>query len=186
MGDVVVIGGGPGGSTAATMLARQGHRVTLFERERFPRAHIGESLLPATVPILEALGVREEIERAGCLRKFGATMVWGRDPEPWSWYFRETNVRYPHAYQVWRPEFDQILLDASRAAGVEVREATPASAVRFEDGRAVGVVTADGVWVDADHVVDASGQRALVGRALGLRRWDRNFRNMAVYGYFEG
>lgn len=186
MGDVAVVGGGPGGSTVATVLARRGHRVTLFERERFPRAHIGESLLPASVPILEELGVRDEVERAGCLRKFGATMVWGRDPEPWSWYFRETNVRYPHAYQVWRPQFDQILLDASRAAGTDVRERSSVSSVRFEGGRAVGVLTADGSSIDADFVVDASGQRALIGHALGLRRWDHDFRNMAVYGYFEG
>jgi FAD-dependent halogenase len=186
MGDVVVVGGGPGGSTTATMLARQGHRVTLLERERFPRAHVGESLLPATVPILEALGVRDEIERAGCLRKFGATMVWGREPEPWSWYFRETNVRYPHAYQVWRPQFDQILLNAARDSGVDVREGTTVASVRFDGGRATGVVTEDGASIEADHVVDASGQRAMMGHALGLRRWDRDFRNMAVYGYFEG
>lgn len=186
MGDVVVIGGGPGGSTAATMLARHGHRVTLFERERFPRPHIGESLLPATVPILEALGVRDEIERAGCLKKYGATMVWGRDPEPWSWYFRETNVRYPHAYQVWRPQFDHILLEASKAAGADVREGSRVASVRFDGARAVGVVTADGASFDADFVVDASGQSAVLGHALGVRRWDDDFRNMAVYAYFRG
>ena len=77
---IVVIGGGPGGSTAATLLARQGFDVTLFEREVFPREHVGESLLPASIPILETLGVIEEIEAAGFTPKYGATMVWGRDP----------------------------------------------------------------------------------------------------------
>src|SRR5215217_7648778 len=120
--DVVVIGGGPGGSTTATMLARQGWRVLLLERERFPRDHIGESLLPASMPILEELGVLPAVQEAGFLRKWGATMVWGTDPTAWSWYFRETNRRYPHAYQVWRPRFDQLLLHNSRAHGVEVRE----------------------------------------------------------------
>ena len=76
--DVIVIGGGPGGSTAATMLARQGVRVLLLERERFPRNHVGESLLPASMPVLEELGVLTEVQQAGFLPKWGATMVWGR------------------------------------------------------------------------------------------------------------
>src|SRR5262245_56451311 len=100
--DVVVIGGGPGGSTTATMLSRKGLRVLLLERERFPRDHIGESLLPASMPILEELGAMPAVQAEGFLQKWGATMVWGEAPEPWSWYFRETNRRHPHAYQVWR------------------------------------------------------------------------------------
>jgi flavin-dependent dehydrogenase len=183
---VVVVGGGPGGSTTASVLARAGHRVTLYERERFPRAHIGESLLPATVPLLEALGVRDAVEAAGCLKKYGATMVWGREAEPWSWYFRETNVRYPHAYQVFRPQFDEILLRAAGAAGVDVREGVRVERVCFEGDRAVAVRTAAGVETAADFVVDASGQAALLGHALGIRRWDDDFRNMAVFGYYEG
>ena len=139
--DVVVIGGGPGGSTTATMLARKGWQVLLLERERFPRDHIGESLLPASMPVLEELGVLPAVQEAGFLRKWGATMVWGTDKTPWSWYFRETNQRYPHAYQVWRPQFDQLLLDNSRAHGVEVREGHQVVDVLFEDGRAVGCVT---------------------------------------------
>jgi halogenation protein CepH len=119
--DVLVIGGGPGGSTAATMLARKGHQVLLLERAHFPRHHIGESLLPASMPVLEELGVVPALQQAGFLLKWGATMVWGREKTPWSWYFRETNRKYPHTYQVWRPHFDQLLLDNSRAHGVDVR-----------------------------------------------------------------
>ena len=139
--DVVVIGGGPGGSTAATLLAANGLTVLLLEREHFPRDHVGESLLPATMPILEALGDREQVEAAGFLKKWGATMVWGADPEPWSWYFRETSERYPHAFQVERPEFDHILLQNARTAGVDVRERHRVGEVLFVEGAAIGVRT---------------------------------------------
>jgi flavin-dependent dehydrogenase len=208
--DVVVIGGGPAGSTAATMLARAGWRVVLFERERFPRQHIGESLLPASMPILEALGVMPAIQEAGFLKKWGATMVWGASPEPWSWYFRETNRDYPHSYQVWRPQFDQLLLENSRAAGVDVREGWRALEVVFDEpaltpqprlptsgrggdrspGRATGVLVAGPAgreerW-EAGYVVDASGQEGLIGRALRLRETDEQFRNLALFAYFEG
>jgi FAD-dependent halogenase len=190
VGRVVVIGGGPGGSTAGTMLARQGHDVVLFERERFPRQHIGESLLPASIPILDLLGVRAAVEQAGFVKKWGATMIWGAAQEPWSWYFRETNPRYPHSYQVWRPLFDQLLLDNSRRNGVDVREGHRVTEVLFDSGRVAGVRYDGGAGVtgieEADFVVDASGQAAIIGRALDLRRWDPFFRNMAVYAYFSG
>ena len=193
--DVIVIGGGPAGSTAATMLARKGHRVVLFEKEQFPREHIGESLLPASLPVLEELGVMPAIEAAGFLKKYGATMVWGSGNEPWSWYFRETNRTHPHAYQVFRPAFDQILLENSAKHGVDVRqrhrvlevspllhldaERAPLS-VRYQDeaGREA--------TLSASFVVDASGQMGLIGRALGLRKADPHFQNLATYGYFEG
>jgi halogenation protein CepH len=188
--DVVVIGGGPGGSTAATMLARQGWRVVLLERERFPRPHVGESLLPATLPVLDELGVLPEVEAAGFLPKYGATMVWGTAATPWSWYFSETNQTHAHAYQVWRPHFDQLLLDHSHRCGVDVRQGHQVRDVLFDQGRAVGVryTTDDGAagTVRAGFVVDASGQGAVLGRALGLRRWDPFFRNLAVYGYVTG
>jgi flavin-dependent dehydrogenase len=187
--DAIVIGGGPGGSTAATMLARKGWRVVLFEREHFPREHIGESLLPASMPILEDLGVLDAVASEGFLQKWGATMVWGSGNEPWSWFFRETNRRYPHAYQVWRPRFDQILLESSRSHGVDVREGhrvldvtlnTPgAHEVRYRSDDGEGAAT-------ARFVVDASGQEGLLGRSLRLRQPDDYFRNLAVYAYFEG
>jgi FAD-dependent halogenase len=188
--DVVVVGGGPGGSTTATMLARQGVQVVLLERECFPRHHIGESLLPASIPVLEELGVLPTVQEAGFLPKWGATMVWGKEKTPWSWYFRETNQRYPHAYQVWRPVFDQLLLENSRASGVDVREGHTVREVLIEDGRASGVrFTANGggeSMASARFVVDASGQSALLGRQLQVRRWDPLFQNLAVYGYFTG
>lgn len=188
---IVVLGGGPAGSTAATLLARQGWTVMLLERERFPREHVGESLLPASIPILETLGVIDEVRAAGFVPKFGATMVWGRDAEPWSWHFRETNERYPHAYQVSRPRFDQILLENSRRAGVDIREGWRALDVDFVGGRAAAVRCrpesggAEAV-LEADWIVDATGQAGLIGRRLALRKADDFFRNLAVYSYFSG
>jgi flavin-dependent dehydrogenase len=188
--DVIVIGGGPGGSTVATMLARKGWRVLLLEREHFPREHIGESLLPATLPVLEELGVLPAVHAAGFLPKYGATMVWGQEQTPWSWYFRETNQTHAHAYQVWRPHFDQLLLDNCRSHGVEVREGHQVVDVLFEETRAVGVqyAAADGTvgTVRAAWVVDASGQSAVLGRKLAVRRWDPFFQNLAIYGYVTG
>lgn len=205
MVDIIVIGGGPGGSAAATMLARQGWQVLLLERDYFPRPHIGESLLPASIPILEELGVLPAVEAAGFLKKWGATMVWGRDKQPWSWYFGETNRRYPHAYQVWRPLFDQLLLDNAAAQGVTVRQGCQVTRVLFEAsdstaetsgpalgnpgcGRVVGVAFRDeqgtAAAVSANFVLDASGQAAVLGRQLNLRRWDESFRNLAVYAYY--
>ena len=188
--DVVVIGGGPAGSTAATMLASQGLNVLLLERERFPRDHVGESMLPASIPVLQELGVLERMEEAGFLPKYGATMVWGTDESPWSWYFEETNTKYPHSYQVWRPQFDQILLDNSRCHGVDVREGHRVTEVVFDSGRAsrVKYQGQDGVSheIEAGFVVDASGQGGVLASSLGLRQWDPFFRNLAVYGYYTG
>ena len=192
---IVVLGGGPAGSTTATLLARQGWDVVLLERERFPREHVGESLLPASIPILETLGVLEEVQAAGFVPKYGATMVWGRDDAPWSWHFRETNERYPHAYQVWRPRFDQILLENSRRAGVDVREGWRALDVEFEGERAArvrcrpeagGKAGGEAETIEAGWVVDATGQSGLIGRRLSLREPDEFFRNLAVYGYRRG
>src|SRR2546427_9009107 len=110
MPEVVVIGGGPAGSVAATVLADAGHRVLVLEKERFPRYHIGESLLSATLPILEALGVLPAIEQAGFIRKPGGTFIWGSQGEPWSFFFREDPGGRGHAFQVLRSEFDHLLL----------------------------------------------------------------------------
>ena len=131
--------------------------------------------------MLDDIGVLPAVAAAGFVKKWGATMSWGREPAPWSWYFKETNRRFPHAYQVWRPRFDQILLDHAATCGAVVR---CEEAVTSVDGGAVCL--AGGGRVESRMVVDASGQRALVASAHGLKEWDSAFRNLAVYGYFDG
>ena len=186
--DIIVIGGGPAGSAAATMLARKGWQVTLLEREQFPREHVGESLLPASIPVLDELGALEAVESAGFLKKYGATMVWGTGDIPWSWYFQETSQRYPHSYQVWRPQFDQILLENAKAQGVTVLERHQVTQVIFDGDEAVGVEFTNGQSKTGEaqckFVVDASGQSTLLARHLNAKQWDPFFQNLAVYAYF--
>ena len=188
--DVIVIGGGPAGSAAATMLALKGWQVTVLEREQFPRDHVGESLLPASIPVLEELGALPAVESAGFLPKYGATMVWGSGDAPWSWYFKETSQRYAHSYQVWRPQFDQILLDNAKAQGVSVLEGHHVTEVIFDGGEAVGVefTNTDGDTGEgqARFIVDASGQSTLLARHLESKEWDPFFQNLSVYAYFTG
>jgi halogenation protein CepH len=188
--DVLVVGGGPAGATAAGFLAQSGARVLLLEKERFPRYHIGESLLSATLPILEALGVLPAIESAGFVRKPGGTFVWGRSGEPWSFFFREDPGGRPYAFHVLRSQFDEILLRHAAGLGVEVREGCAAREVEYDEtARSSSVRFADESGRErraaASFVVDASGQSALLGRRDGLREFNPFFKNLAVFGYFE-
>src|SRR5262249_57500080 len=107
--DVVVIGGGPAGSVTATLLADAGVTVTVLERERFPRYHIGESLLSATLPILDAIGVTAKCEAHGFLRKPGGTFQWGRQRDPWRFWFREDPPRPPSPFHAVRPQSHHLL-----------------------------------------------------------------------------
>jgi FAD-dependent halogenase len=186
--DAIVIGGGPAGSGAATYLATHGRRVLVLERERFPRAHIGESLLPGVLPYLDALGVRDAVERAGFERKEGQTFVWGVDRTPWEIDFRELDV-HPYAYFVDRARFDALLLGRAREAGAVVEEERAVTRVLFEKGRAVGVVSrgAGGERTDTGRfIIDASGQSAIVARGADLRRVVRGLKNVAWWAYWEG
>ena len=187
--DVIVIGGGPAGSTAASMLAKHGKSVVLLEREKFPRAHVGESLLPASLPVLEELGVYEQVEAAGFLPKYGATMIWGEDNVPWTWRFEETNSKYSHSYQVNRAEFDHILLKRAEELGVQVYQESSVIAVETNSNlKKVKYINNLGLKkeAEAEFIVDASGQSALLSKSNGYQNYDEDFRNLAVYGYFDG
>jgi halogenation protein CepH len=188
--DAVVIGGGPAGSTAAGFLAKGGRRVVLFEKERFPRYHVGESLLSATLPILDALGVTPTIEQAGFIRKPGGTFLWGADREPWSFFFREDPGGRPYAYHVVRSEFDHLLLRHCAALGTDVREAHRVRQVRYdEESKCTSVSAVDEtgheVTAEAPYVIDASGQQAMLGSRDELREFNPFFRNLAAFAYFE-
>jgi len=187
--DVVVIGGGPAGASAAGFLAQSGIRVMVLEREHFPRYHIGESLLSATLPILEALGVLPAIEQAGFTRKPGGTFIWGRHAEPWSFFFREDPGGRPHAYQVVRAEFDHLLLRHAAALGVDVREGHRVHETHYDGRRHVVRAANDAggsLTATATYVIDASGQQALLGGRDRLREFNPFFKNLAVFGYFAG
>lgn len=194
--DVIVVGGGPGGSTAASFVAMQGHRVLLLEKEFFPRYQIGESLLPATVRgICRMLGVDGEVEQAGFTRKLGGTFRWGTDPEPWSFFFSVSpHLAGPtsYAFQVERMKFDHILLKNAAKVGVDVREGCAVLDVVKEDGRVAGVRYTDPQdgrrrEVRAKYVVDASGNKSRIYSGSGAKRvYSDFFRNVAVFGYFNG
>ncbi|MBN6038361.1 tryptophan 7-halogenase [Amycolatopsis sp. 195334CR] len=193
--DVIVVGGGPGGSTAAGLTAAEGHRVLLLDQETFPRYQIGESLLPATVHgICAMLGLREEIERAGFVRKRGGTFRWGTNPEPWTFTFA-TSERMAgptsYAYQVERTRFDSMLLDNAARLGADVRQGHRVLGTIREDGRVRGVRYLDDTGRErlatARFVVDASGHGSRLHQSAGGRReYSPHFRNLALFGYFLG
>jgi FAD-dependent halogenase len=193
--DVIVAGGGPGGSTLATLVAMQGSRVVILEKEKFPRYQIGESLLPSTIHgICRLTGAADALARAGFTRKRGGTFQWGANPDPWTFSFAVSPKmagKTSFAYQVERSKFDQILLDNARAAGVEVREECSVADVTTDGERVNGVryTDADGHsrTVTAGFVVDASGNKSRIYQAVGgEREYSDFFRNLALFGYFEG
>lgn len=187
--EVVVIGGGPAGSTAAALLAREGRRVVLIDRDRWPRYHVGESLLPGVLPFLEELGALGAVESIGFRRKTGQTFQWGKDRTPWHLDFRQLDL-YPYAFFVERAEFDHALLKNAVRLGVELREETHAEALLMEGShvRGVRVRGPDGATtaLTARYVIDASGQNALIARHLGARKWVEGLRNLAVWSYWRG
>jgi len=186
--DAIVIGGGPAGSSISAHLARAGRSVLLLEKEKFPRFHVGESLLPYSLPLLERLGVLEKVRAAGYQEKYGA-YFWneatgGVRPV----LFSETvDHSLPMAYQVKRADFDHLLLKHAAEQGVEVRESTAVKEVLFEGSRAVGVLAAGRVpeEIRAKVVVDATGQDAFLSRKLGTRSFDKKLKRAGFFAHYE-
>src|SRR4051812_43279836 len=162
--EVIVVGGGPGGSTTATRLAQMGRKVLLLERDRFPRFHIGESLLPSSTPVLRELGVFEDLDRL-FVRKYGARFLDDANMAEAQYLFSEAfPPAIPHAWQVTRYDFDELLLRNAVKHGVVVREGVKVTGLVREGSRVIGVELEDGTKIGARVVVDATGRDALFAR----------------------
>jgi flavin-dependent dehydrogenase len=191
MPDVIVIGGGPAGATVSTLLAQQAVGVELFERERFPRFHIGESLIPETYWVLKRLNMLPKMQRSHFVKKYSVQFVNASGKLSAPFYFWDNK---PHecsqTWQVARSEFDQMMLDNAREHGVVVHEGVRVVDVLFDGERAVGVtIQVDGGRredVRARVVVDASGQAGLLQNRLRLRVWDPVLNKGAIWTYWEG
>ena len=191
---VVVIGGGPAGATVSTLIAKHGYSVELFEREHFPRFHIGESLIPETYWVLERLDMLPKMKNSHFVKKYSVQFVNAAGKLSAPFYFHDNK---PHecsqTWQVVRSEFDQMMLDNAREHGVRVHEGVRVVDVLFdgsETNRATGVTiqTEGGSRRDvaADVVVDASGQNGLLQNRFRLRVWDPVLNKGAIWTYWKG
>lgn len=187
--DVVVIGGGPGGSTIATLLAKKGWHVEVIEKARHPRFHIGESLLPMNLPMFETLGVKAEIDRIG-VPKHGAEFNPPGPMPPKTYYFKNALDRsQPMAYQVQRAEFDHILLKNCAATGATVHQDTRVTEVSFMPaGAQVTASRGDGPVLQwqTRYVIDASGRDTFLASRLQLKERNRKHASAAIFAHFTG
>ncbi|OYW16604.1 MAG: alkylhalidase, partial [Planctomycetales bacterium 12-60-4] len=184
--DVIVVGGGPAGATTATLTAQRGYSVTLFERERFPRYHVGESLIPETFWVLERLKMIEKLRKSKFVQKHSVQSITDRPVLSEPFYFADNK---PHessqTWQILRCEFDQMMLENAAEQGVTVHEGMRVLDVLFDGSRAVGVRVQDEEGnqseVHARVVVDAAGQSNLLMDRLRLREWDPELKKAAIW-----
>jgi flavin-dependent dehydrogenase len=189
--DVVVVGGGPAGSTVSTLLAQRGVKVRLYERETFPRFHIGESLIPETYWVIKRLNMLDKMKASPFVKKYSVQFVNAAGKESAPFYFHDNK---PHecsqTWQVIRSEFDTMMLDNAREHGVEVVQPGRVLEVLFEGDRAVGVRAQDTDGQEhilhAKVVVDASGQSTMLQNRFKLRLWDPVLNKGAIWTYWRG
>ncbi len=188
--DVLVIGGGPAGAAIGTLLAEKAWRTVVLEKDRHPRFHIGESLLPLSLPYFEKLGVREELDRIG-LRKYAAEFHSIYHRKSVAFQFGDAlDKSYPYAYEVRRSEFDHMLLSNCAAKGADVREGCRVEAIDYADEAIAAVTAVDSEgnrqrW-QARFYVDATGRDTFLADRLGVKDANPRHRSAALYGHFEG
>lgn len=189
--DVLVIGGGPAGTTVAPLLAEKGYRVVLLEKARHPRFHIGESLLPANLPLFEKMGIADQVRAIGMVKP-GAEFVSPHHDMPQVFHFADAwDKTMPYAYQVKRDEFDTILIRNAEQKGVEVHENCKAKVVDFLPDNSGAVVKAqndDGSQLEwkARFVVDASGRDTFLANRFQIKHRNPKHNSSAIYGHFAG
>lgn len=191
--DILIIGGGPAGSSTATILAEHGHRVLVLEREKFPRYHVGESLIPFTFGPLERLGMIPRMKKSHFMKKYSVSFVQpdGRRSQPFYFHTRYDKETIAQTWQVLRSEFDEMLLNNARDRGAEVREETAVTRLLKDDsGRVIGVEVCgkDGRTESlfARLVIDASGKEAFASNREGWRIGDPYLNKVAVWTYYKG
>lgn len=186
MKDVIVIGGGPGGSTAATLLAQKGFSVTLLERERFPRFQIGESLLPYNNDLFERLGVADQVAAGEFHPKYGAEFLTADGKVGYTFHF-DSNLakQYHRSFQVERAEFDHLLLRNAAAKGVDVRESCGVASIELDDPKRAVVRCTNGDELDARFVIDASGHTSVVGQRVGEKQDVEGLKKIAIFSHYK-
>ena len=189
MYDVAIIGGGPAGSTAAALLSRAGRRVIVFEREKFPRFHIGESLLPFSMKAFTRLGLHEKLLRAGFMKKFGGEMFGACSETGNKFYFKDAlRSQTDHSYQVTRGDFDKVLLDHAAECGAEVYEETAVDRVEFSKNDVTLTVKSNGSSqsIQARYVIDASGRTSVLGRQFKIKKTYDHLQKLSIFAHYDG
>ncbi len=190
--DVVIVGGGPAGCAAACVLAEQGRKVVVLEREKFPRYHVGESMIPFTYPPLERIGFISRLKESAFVKKFSVQFVApsGKASQPFYFFNRYDRETIAQSWQVLRSEFDQMLMDHTRTKGADVREEHEAVELLRDGSRHVGVrarnAAGEPVEFHAPITIDASGREAMAATRNAWRRGDPKLNKVAVWTYYEG
>jgi flavin-dependent dehydrogenase len=189
--DVAIIGGGPAGSVAAALLARAGRRVIVLERDKFPRFHIGESLLPFSMRAFTRLGLHEKFARAGFMEKFGGEMYGACGDDGVKFYFEDGfRSQTDRSYQVTRADFDKVLLDHAAESGAEIREETGVDNVDFfEDGATLAISrkgNSGAEQIRARYVIDASGRNSILSAKFKLKKNYEHLQKVSVFAHYDG